>query len=224
MLTRQKSTGPGADPRNEVKICALLARNPAQSMLVRERERWRCTTSGSSAFKATEQGDQPVRRAVPAGIITLIGLGALASFKSSPGVHKLSSAHGGKGGRAVAAAPPPGTATSAPLSRGLGPVTGTTPSTSAGAVRTIDGDPVDNPYGTVQVRVTLHGTKITNVAPLQMPVDRQYSAEISQQAAPLLLQEVLQAQSAQIGLLSGASFTSQSYAQSLQSALDKARH
>ena len=53
---------------------------------------------------------------------------------------------------------------------------------------------------------------------------RRHSAELSQQAAPLLLQEALQAQSAQINILGGASYTSQSYAQSLQSALDKARH
>jgi hypothetical protein len=164
-----------------------------------------------------------MRRAVPAVVITLIGLGALAMFQSSPGVPaKSSSALHTKGGGVAAAAPPRGTTSTAPpATSGAGPVPGTTP---AGAVRTIDGDPVDNPYGTVQVRVTLHGTKITDVTPLQMPVDRQYSAEISQQAAPLLLQEVLQAQSAQINLLSGASYTSQSYAQSLQSALDKARH
>ena len=111
-----------------------------------------------------------------------------------------------------------------PARGGTGVAVPTTPTTHAGAVRTIDGDPVDNPYGTVQVRVTLHGTQITDVTPLQMPVDRQYSAELSQQAAPLLLQEALQAQSAQINLLSGASYTSESYAQSLQSALDKAGH
>lgn len=165
-----------------------------------------------------------MRRAIPAGIITLIGVGALASFKSSPGVLNSSSAPHNKRSGVTITAPSPGTATTAPHPSGLGPLTNTTPSTSVGAVRTIDGDPVDNPYGTVQVRVTLQGTKITNVTPLQMPVDRQYSAELSQQAAPLLLQEVLQAQSAQIDILSGASFTSQSYAQSLQSALDKAHH
>ena len=70
--------------------------------------------------------------------------------------------------------------------------------------RTIDGDPFDNFYGTVQVRVTLQGKRITDVTPLQMPTDRQRSAEISQQAAPLLLQEVLQAQSAQIDIIGGA--------------------
>jgi len=165
-----------------------------------------------------------MRRAVPAVIATLIGLGALATFKSSPGVSGRSSALRIKGGAAAAALPRRTTTTAAPASGGRGAVTANTPTTLAGAVRTIDGAPVDNPYGTVQVRVTLHGTQITDVTPLQMPVDRQYSAELSQQAAPLLLQEVLQAQSAQINILSGASYTSQSYAQSLQSALDKASH
>lgn len=166
-----------------------------------------------------------MRRAVPAVIATLIGLGALATFKSSPGVStKASSGLRIKGG-VPAAAPPRRTATTAPApTGGRGRGTDTTPTTHASAVRTIDGDPFANPYGTVQVRVTLQGTQITDVTPLQMPVDRRYSAELSQQAAPLLLQEVLQAQSAQINILSGASYTSQSYAQSLQSALDKAAH
>lgn len=159
-----------------------------------------------------------MRRSVPAVIITLIGLGAFASFQSSPGVPAKSSSTLRTKRGVAAAAPPRDSSTTTPTA------TGTTPTTHTGAVRTIDGDPVDNPYGTVQVRVTLHGTKISNVTPLQMPVDRQYSAELSQQAAPLLLQEVLQAQSAQINILSGASYTSQSYAQSLQSALDKAGH
>jgi uncharacterized protein with FMN-binding domain len=166
-----------------------------------------------------------MRRAVPAVIITLIGLGALLTFKSSPGVPTKSSSTLHRKSGVAAAAPPRGTTTTAPpAAGGSGPVTRTTPTTRAGAVRTIDGDPFDNPYGTVQVRVTLQGTRITDVTPLQMPVDRQYSAELSQQAAPLLLQEVLQAQSAQIDILGGASYTSQSYAQSLQSALDKAGH
>src|SRR5947207_2568286 len=156
-------------------------------------------------------------RAVSAVIATFIGLGALASFKSTPGVPgKSASALHLKGSSAVGAAPPPGTATTAP------PATGTTPTTSAGAVRTVDGDPFDNRYGTVQVRVSLRGTRIAGITALQMPFDRERSAEISQQAEPLLQQEALQAQSAQIDIIGGASYTSQSYAQSLQSALDKA--
>ncbi len=171
-----------------------------------------------------------MRRAFPAVIVTLIGLGALASFKSSPGVPgKSASALHLKRSSAVGAAPPRSTTTtappasgSAPTVGGTSPATGTTPTTRAGAVRTVDGDPFANQYGTVQVRVTLRGTQITGLTALQMPFDRQRSAEISQQAEPLLQQEALQAQSAQIDIIGGASYTSQSYAQSLQSALDKA--
>jgi uncharacterized protein with FMN-binding domain len=78
-------------------------------------------------------------------------------------------------------------------------------------------------YGDVQVRVIVNNGRITDVRPLQMPFDRQRSAEITQAAAPLLHDEVLQAQSAQIDLVSGATYTSDAYQQSLQAALDQNR-
>ena len=77
-------------------------------------------------------------------------------------------------------------------------------------------------FGTVQVQVTIVGGKIQDVQALQLPQDRRRSAEISQYAAPILRQEALSAQSAQIDLVSGATYTSEAYAQSLQSALDQA--
>ena len=77
-------------------------------------------------------------------------------------------------------------------------------------------------FGDVQVKITISGGKITDVQPLQMPFDRPRSAEISQFAGPQLHDEVLQAQSAQIDTLSGATYTSDAYAQSVQSALDQA--
>ncbi len=77
-------------------------------------------------------------------------------------------------------------------------------------------------YGDVQVRVTLQGTKIVDVQALQLPSDRSRSARISQYAGPLLRQEALKAQSPNIDLVSGASYTSDGYAQSLQGALDQA--
>ena len=55
-----------------------------------------------------------------------------------------------------------------------------------------------------------------------MPFGRSRSQYISEQAAPYLHDEVLQAQSAHIDVVSGATYTSESYMQSLQSALDKA--
>jgi len=86
----------------------------------------------------------------------------------------------------------------------------------------VTGSVFSNKYGDVQVAVVLSGTQITDVKPLQMPVDRARSADISNQAAPLLHDEVIQAQSAQIDTIGGATYTSDSYARSLQSALDKA--
>jgi len=69
----------------------------------------------------------------------------------------------------------------------------------------------------------LRGTKIVDVQPLTLPSDRSRSRRISELAAPLLRTEALQAQSANIDLLSGASYTSEGYAESLQGALDNAR-
>jgi uncharacterized protein with FMN-binding domain len=84
------------------------------------------------------------------------------------------------------------------------------------------GQDFQNQFGDTQVKVTISGGKITDVQALQLPFDRQRSAEISQYASPQLHDEVLQAQSAQINSLSGATYTSDSYAQSVQSALDQA--
>jgi uncharacterized protein with FMN-binding domain len=72
------------------------------------------------------------------------------------------------------------------------------------------------------VQVTLTGSKITAVTVLQLPNGDPHSARIAQYAVPQLTQEALTAQSAKINSVSGASYTSQGYIQSLQSALDKA--
>ncbi|MHB8611266.1 MAG: FMN-binding protein [Candidatus Dormibacteraceae bacterium] len=72
------------------------------------------------------------------------------------------------------------------------------------------------------MRVVISNGHITDVQAVTLPTDRAESAYISQQAGPLLRQEALQAQSANIDILSGATYTSQSYAQSLESALQQA--
>jgi len=100
-----------------------------------------------------------------------------------------------------------------------------TPSKKGGtsATRTtVDGDAVQTPYGVVQVKVTLHGKKIDQVSFDQIQGYDQRSDEINQNAAPTLVQETLTAQSAQVDTVSGATYTSEGYIQSLQSALDKA--
>ena len=68
--------------------------------------------------------------------------------------------------------------------------------------------------------MVISGGKITSVKTIQYPNGHQQSVFINSQALPLLEQEVLQAQSAQINIIGGATFTSQGYAQSVQSALD----
>ena len=99
-----------------------------------------------------------------------------------------------------------------------------TPSNSGPTYKdgTYTGQDFQNQFGDTQVKVTISGGRITDVQALQLPYDRQRSAEISQYAAPQLHDEVLQAQSAQIDTLSGATYTSDAYAQSVQSALDQA--
>jgi uncharacterized protein with FMN-binding domain len=88
--------------------------------------------------------------------------------------------------------------------------------------QSLTGPAVDTQYGPVQVRVTLQGGRIVDVAALQLPNDRSRSVEISNYAAPQLRDEVLRAQSAKIDVVSGATYTSQGYIQSLQAALDSA--
>ena len=58
---------------------------------------------------------------------------------------------------------------------------------------------------------------------LETPTDRSRSASISSQAAPILREEALQAQDANIDIVSGATYTSEGYAESLQAALDALR-
>ncbi len=84
------------------------------------------------------------------------------------------------------------------------------------------GSVADAYYGSVQVRATISGGKITDVKFLQYPNTHQTSVAINQQAMPYLKQEALQAQSGNVQIISGATYTSQAFRQSLQAALSKA--
>ncbi|MGW0226732.1 FMN-binding protein [Actinopolymorpha singaporensis] len=86
----------------------------------------------------------------------------------------------------------------------------------------VAGETADTPYGPVQVQVTLVGHRITDVTALQLPGGNQRSSEIAGFSAPELRKEALSAQSAHIDSVSGATYTSEGYRTSLQSALDKA--
>lgn len=76
-------------------------------------------------------------------------------------------------------------------------------------------------YGPVQVKVTEASGRITDVTAVQLPSADSHSQSIAAYAAPKLRQEAIAADSARINVVSGATYTSDGYAQSLQSALDK---
>ncbi len=107
-------------------------------------------------------------------------------------------------------------------SSGTGSGSSGTGSTGAAKDGTYAGQTAQTQYGPVQVQITVSGGKLTDVTALQLTNDGGRSVMISQQAAPILRQEALQAQSAQIQAVSGATFTSEAYITSLQSALDQA--
>jgi uncharacterized protein with FMN-binding domain len=87
------------------------------------------------------------------------------------------------------------------------------------------GQDITTRFGDVQVQITVSNGHITDVQAPLLPFDRARSAEISQAAGPILHDEALQAVSAktaQIDIVSGATYTSDAYVQSLQSAIDQA--
>lgn len=82
------------------------------------------------------------------------------------------------------------------------------------------GDSVPNQYGNVQVKVTVQDGKLTRVTFLDLPYGDPTSQSISDQVAPVLAQQAIDAQSADVAGISGATYTSDGYRTSLQSALD----
>lgn len=155
-------------------------------------------------------------RASIALFATAVGIFMLFNFKT-PDTARPPAA------TAVVPAPAPDTASTSPSPSDS---TSTQASPAPAANRYKDGQytgsDVSMRFGDVQVKVVVKGGRIADIQTPQMPFDRPRSAEISQEAAPLLHDEVIQAQSAQIDSLSGATYTSDAYGQSLQSALDQA--
>ncbi len=118
-----------------------------------------------------------------------------------------------------------GSSSAAPASAGSTPgstgarSSGTTP--SAPATVKLTGKVVQFGYGQLAVTVTLRGSRITSSSVTSLQVADPTSGYIAQQAVPYLQREVMQAQSAKIQGVSGATYTSEAYAMSLQSALAK---
>ena len=118
---------------------------------------------------------------------------------------------------------------SAGVSTGSGTTDGSTGSTgssssggSSSGDGTVTGSVAQTRWGPVQVRITVSGGKITKVTAVQVPDNNHRDQEINDYAVPILKQETIDAQSAQIDTVSGATVTSDGYRESLQSAIDAA--
>ncbi|MFC8674393.1 FMN-binding protein [Streptomyces griseorubiginosus] len=144
--------------------------------------------------------NRPLRRIVLASAATVSGMVMLLSLKphASP--------------QAALALPAPSGSASA--SSGSGSATTGT--------KTVTGDTIQTRWGPVQVRVTIKDGRLTEVTAVSYPSDNPRDQEINSYALPRLRTEALTAQSADIDTVSGATYTSEGYRQSLQSVLDSA--
>jgi len=100
--------------------------------------------------------------------------------------------------------------------------TGTSGSSGPAKDGTFTGATEQTPFGPMQVAAVISGGKITDVKVLQKTNQGGRSVQISNQADPMLRSEVLQAQSANVSTIGGATYTSEGYLMSLQAALDQA--
>lgn len=140
-------------------------------------------------------------RAAPAGVVAAGAAGAAGPTGPA-----------GAAGAAGAAGP-----------AGAGPSAGPSPSTKAAArTLTVNGAAVDTSYGPVQVQLTVGAGRIISATAIVYPDGSGRDRAINSYAIPRLQAETVSAQSAQIDAVSGATYTSGGYQQSLQSALDAA--
>ncbi len=130
-------------------------------------------------------------------------------------------------------------ASGSPASSAVAPISGTSGTSSSGtsasgsassgttsgagsASTTVTGDAADTRWGPVQVQLTIAGERITDVSVVEYPTESGRDRQINARALPILIRETLDAQSSSVDMVSGATYTSEGYAQSLQSALDRA--
>jgi uncharacterized protein with FMN-binding domain len=165
-----------------------------------------------------------MRRVILAVTGTIAGLVALLSFKSHvPSSPVAATVSGSGSGTSSSAAP------SSASSKGAGQtevVPGAFPQGSiaknlAAGETAVDGKVANTSYGPVQIQLIKRSGKIVKVAVLVQPTNTLHDVQIGEFAFPKLISETLAAQDAKIDAVSGATYTSAGYVQSLQSALDK---
>ncbi|MFD8738828.1 FMN-binding protein [Streptomyces sp. NPDC059618] len=158
--------------------------------------------------------NRPLRRVTLAAAATVTGFVLLLSLK--PHTAPTTADASASAGRS------PSSSSSASPGGSSGNSSGTSGGSKSTGTRTVTGDTVQTRWGPVQVRITLKEGRITESAAVAYPSGNPRDQEINSYAIPQLRRETLAAQSAQIDSVSGATYTSDGYKQSLQSALDSA--
>lgn len=148
---------------------------------------------------------------------TVAGTAAVLAFPVNNAVVALPAAASASGSASSSSS---GSATASPGSRSSGAGSATS-STAAPRRRSATGAEEHDRYGDVAVTVTVRGTKISGVRIAAVNENDARSAQIDSYAIPQLEEQVIQADSARIDGVSGATFTSQAFAASVASALDK---
>jgi uncharacterized protein with FMN-binding domain len=151
-----------------------------------------------------------LRRVIFAIITTASALVFLLSFKTHSTPAAVASPP------AASASPAPG-ATASPAA-----ASSASSGSAATAAKTVTGDVAQTIYGPIQVKITVRNGKVIVADAIEYPNNDPRDAQINSYAIPALNQEAASAGSAQIDSVSGATYTSQGYISSLQSALDKA--
>jgi uncharacterized protein with FMN-binding domain len=160
-----------------------------------------------------------MRRAVIATAGTVVGLVLLLGYRSE-GAVKVDKVDAGAGTSSTS----PGTNTTAGTGTNSGTNTVTTVpnAASSSSDRTYTGQDVSYRYGDIEVAVIVDGSRIVTVSVPQDDAFSPYSQTVNSAAVPILVREAVAAQGLNFDVVSGATYTSDAFAQSLQSALDKA--
>lgn len=169
-----------------------------------------------------------MKRILYAILATVSGLVLLLSYRTSLGETAVSDvAAVSANTTTVAAAPqpttPPSAGTSSDAATPSTPDAASTTASSGLADGTFVGASASTRYGDVQVQITVSGGRIVDVTVPEYPHENNKDVAINNRALPQLISETTAAQSAEIQMVSGATYTSDGYIQSLQSALDQAQ-
>lgn len=175
-----------------------------------------------------------MKKIIYAVLATVTGLVLLFSYRTSldavaPAANaatttKATTGSGTSGSSSGSSTPSTSSGSDSSGSTSSGSTSSGTATTSSGLKDgTFTGQAADTRYGAVQVAITVSGGTITDVSVPQYPNTERRDEQINAQAIPILISETKNAQSAQIDMVSGATFTSDGYTQSLQSAIDQAK-